>query len=368
LRPEDIIALVAAVLRENDMGERTRASPTLYPHQWSWDSAFIAIGLAHLGTSRAAEEIRFLLEHQWDNGKIPHIVSNPDAAPESYFPGPEHWASTADAPDAPTGPATTSCLCQPPVHAVAAFRILRIAEARDEGVAEARAFLREIYPKLLAWHRYLATARDPEGSGLVSIYHPWESGTDNSPRWTPALERVEVGEIPDYERLDLGHVDPSERPTGYEYDRFIWLVDIIKGTGCDDDVLYDECPFMAKDVRASAILVRANEALLEISKVADATEEDRATLRAWIERGRKGLEERWDSDLRAGEPLAARTVAGFAQLIAGGREDHLEDLLQVLDSQLFAASPDLRWPLPLARARARRASVREATGVAPSGP
>jgi glucosylglycerate hydrolase len=138
----------------------------------------------------------------------------------------------------------------------------------------------------------------------------------------------------------------------------------------------DECPFMAKDVLASAILVRANEALLEISKVADATEEDRATLRAWIERGRKGLEERWDSDLclctdydlRAGEPLAARTVAGFAPLIAGGREDHLEDLLQVLDSQLFAASPDLRWPLPLARTRARRASVREATGVAPSGP
>jgi glucosylglycerate hydrolase len=190
LRPEDIISRAVAVLRENDMGGWTRASPTLYPHQWSWDSAFIAIGLAHLGTGRAAWEIRSLFEHQWENGKIPHIVFNPDAPPESYFPGPEHWASAADAPDAPKGPATTSCLCQPPVHAVAALRILRIAEARGEGVAEAREFLREIYPKLLAWHRYLATARDPEGSGLVTIYHPWESGTDNSPRWTPALERV----------------------------------------------------------------------------------------------------------------------------------------------------------------------------------
>src|SRR5215217_8219098 len=140
LRPEDIIARTA-VLRENDMGGWIRASPMLYPHQWSWDSALISIGLTHLDTGRAAEEIRSLLEHQWENGKIPHIVFNPDAPPESYFPGPEHWASAADTPDAPTGPATTSGLCQPPVHAVAALRILRIAEARGEGVvAEAREF------------------------------------------------------------------------------------------------------------------------------------------------------------------------------------------------------------------------------------
>ena len=112
------------------MGEWTRASPTLYPHQWSWDTAFIAIGLAHLDTGRAAREIRTLLEHQWKNGKIPHIVFNPDAPPESYFPGPEHWASAADSPDAPSGPSITSGLCQPPVHALAARRILTVAEAQ----------------------------------------------------------------------------------------------------------------------------------------------------------------------------------------------------------------------------------------------
>jgi glucosylglycerate hydrolase len=136
LRAEDIIARAAEVLRENDMGEWTRASPTLYPHQWSWDTAFIAIGLAHLDTGRAAREILTLLEHQWKNGKIPHIVFNPEAPPESYFPGPEHWASAADSPDAPSGPSVTSGLCQPPVHALAARRILTVAEARGEGVAE----------------------------------------------------------------------------------------------------------------------------------------------------------------------------------------------------------------------------------------
>ena len=100
MRPEDIIARAAEVLRENDMGEWTRASPTLYPHQWSWDTAFIAIGLAHLDTGRAAREILTLLEHQWKNGKIPHIVFNPDAPPESYFPVP----STGLAPPIPLTP------------------------------------------------------------------------------------------------------------------------------------------------------------------------------------------------------------------------------------------------------------------------
>ena len=356
MRPEDIIARAAEVLRENDMGEWTRASPTLYPHQWSWDSAFIAIGLAHLDTVRAAGELRTLLEYQWKNGKIPHIVFNPDAPPESYFPGPEHWASATDSPDAPPGPSLTSGLCQPPVHAISARHILKVAEARGEGVAETREFLGEAYPKLFAWHRYLATFRDPEGSGLVTIYHPWESGTDNSPRWTSALDRVEVGEIPDYERLDLDHVpDPSERPTGCEYDRFIWLVEVIKRARCDDAVLYRRSPFLAKDVLASAILVRANEALLDVAEVVGAPGEDRETILAWIERGREGLDERWDPelglcldyDLRAGEPLAASTIAGFAPLIAGtGSAERWERLLSVLDSRAFTGNPELRRPLP----------------------
>jgi hypothetical protein len=338
------------------MGEWTRASPTLYPHQWSWDSAFIALGLAHLDTGRAAGEIRTLLRHQWKNGKIPHIVFNPDAPPESYFPGPEHWASAAESPDAPSGSAITSGLCQPPMHAIAVRHILRVAEARGEGVAETREFLGEVYPKLLAWHRYLATARDPESSGLVTIYHPWESGTDNSPRWTPALERVEVGEVPDYERLDLDHIpDPAERPTGYEYDRFIWLVEVIKHARSDDAVLHHTSPFLAKDVLASAILVQANQALLDVAEVVGAPEKERTLIRAWIERGRQGLDERWDPglglcldyDLRAGEPLMASTIAGFAPLIAGaGSEDCLETLLRVLESHAFTGNPGLSRPLP----------------------
>jgi hypothetical protein len=47
---ERLAARAQEVLRQNDMGGWTRMASELYPHQWSWDSGFIAIGLAHLDT------------------------------------------------------------------------------------------------------------------------------------------------------------------------------------------------------------------------------------------------------------------------------------------------------------------------------
>jgi len=47
-RDPALAARAREVLRRNDLGGWTRAAPGLYPHQWSWDSAFIAIGLAHI--------------------------------------------------------------------------------------------------------------------------------------------------------------------------------------------------------------------------------------------------------------------------------------------------------------------------------
>ena len=352
--PSDLAAQAAEVLRRNDMGGWTRAAPNLYPHQWSWDTGFIVIGLAHLDTRRAAGELTSLFTHQWRNGKVPHIIFNPDAPPDSYFPGAEHWSSAGAFPDAPPAPPYTSALCQPPTHALGALRVWELAARDEEGLA--RRFLRGIYPKLLAWHRYLATARDPEGSGLVTIYHPWESGTDNAPRWDAALEAVEVGDLPSYERQDLNHVDhPDERPTDEEYARFLWLVELIKRARCDEGTLNDSHPFLVKDVLFSAILVAANEALLEIARMVEAPEEDVALIEGWIGRGREGLDERWDPglglcldyDLRRDAPLRARTIAGFAPLVAGGMEaGELEATLRTLYSPYFLGHPKLRRLLP----------------------
>ena len=141
------------------------------------------------------------------------------------------------------------------------------------------------------------------------------------------MAAVEVDDVPPYPRYDLQHVDdPSQRPTDADYDRYLWLVRLVKGSGCDESVIYRSYPFLVKDVLSSAILVSANEALLDIAEVVEAPGGDQELMAAWIERARRGLEACWDEDLklcldydlRAARPLRVRAVAGFAPLVAGG--------------------------------------------------
>ena len=352
----DLARRAAAVLQENDLGSWTKAAPRLYPHQWSWDSAFIAIGWARLDTQRAAKELQTLFAAQWTTGMAPHIVFNPAIPLDSYFPSAHFWDTAALSGDVPAPPPHTSGLCQPPVHAIAAQRIWQVARRQGDRTAiDATAFLRDLYPRLLAWHRYLATARDPEESGLVTIYHPWE-GTDNSPRWDTALGAIEVGDLPPYARTDLQHVaDQSQRPSKPEYDRYLWLVELMKRSHYDDAVIATRHPFQIKDVLFSAILVAANEALLAIAAIVEAADPERTTIAGWMDRGRRGLAERWDEDLglcldydlRTRTPVRVRTIAGFAPLIAGGATaERQAALLATFDSVAFTGHPDLRWPVP----------------------
>jgi hypothetical protein len=352
----DLSSRAAEVLRENDLGGWTKAAPRLYPHQWSWDSAFISVGWAHLDTRRAFQELVTLFDAQWTTGMVPHIVFNPAIPPGAYFPGPERWDCANLATAAPKPPPHTSGIAQPPVHAIAARHIRQVAERKGEAdLAVADAFLRDLYPRLFSWHRFLATDRDPEGSGLVTIVHPW-CGTDNSPRWDAALERVQVGELEPYERADLKHVaDPSQRPTKEEYDRYLWLVELLKRARYDWAEVLETHPFLIKDVLFSAIGVAANEALLEIGGIVNAPDDEMQSIETWMTRGRRGLDERWDSgfglcldyDLRAAEPVRVKTIAGFAPLIAGGLSaQRRAALLATLESPAFLGHPDLRWPVP----------------------
>ena len=345
----------AAVLRHNDAGGWTKAAPDLYPHQWSWDSAFIAIGWAQVDVRRAMTEQDRLFAAQWSTGKIPHIVFDPSASAGSYFPD-AGWWGTAGTRDAPAGPPYTSGLCQPPVHAIALARIWRRTVALDDPAlrADVVTFLSRMYPKVLAWHRFLATARDPECSGLVTIYHPWE-GADNSPRWDGVLAGIEIGNLPPYHRRDTEHVsDAGQRPSDRDYDRYLWLVELLKRREYEEERIYATHPFLVKDVFFSAVLVMANEALLELNEVVGATESDKAEIGDWIDRGRRGLASTWDRDLslcldidvRTGQPIRIRTFAGFAALLAGGAEPGIrEAALDRLDSASFLGHPKLRWPL-----------------------
>jgi hypothetical protein len=124
MRDADLRRQAVTVLRGNWERGHTVPSRSLYPHQWSWDSAFIAIGWAHTSPGRGRRELESLLAAQWADGRVPQIVFNPAVARDAYFPGPDVWRSR----DVPGAPALeTSGIVQPPVHAVAALEVHRAA-------------------------------------------------------------------------------------------------------------------------------------------------------------------------------------------------------------------------------------------------
>jgi hypothetical protein len=242
---------------------------------------------------------------------------------------------------------------------VAVRRILdaaRNAHAAQRGEVTER--IRSLWPALLAWHRYLATHRDPDGRGLITIYHGWESGLDNSPRWDDPYAAVspEPGFVP-FGRADLtalgnGIGSEAQRPTDADYAKYQWLIEELRRVRYDDAGARRTLSFVAADVLASAIFAAAND---DLASVADELGlPGGPELTGYARRFRHGVldttDERGfaaDLDLRAGRTLRTETIAGFAPLLCGGLDPvRQRSLLTVLRSAQWCGHPAFAYALP----------------------
>ena len=201
------------ILNENfQEGGYTIPSKKLYPFQWKWDSGFIALGYAHFDMSKAKKEIETLLNAQWSNGFIPHIVFHINS--DTYFPGPKFHLSSLH-PDASKKLSSTG-MTQPPVLGFVLERLYDISKDKENILQ----FIKLQIDKIYANHIYFYSQRDINDEGLVYIYHNWESGTDNSPLWDDIWKTMNPPKYK-FERKDTTHVDPSQRPTNREYDHYL---------------------------------------------------------------------------------------------------------------------------------------------------
>lgn len=300
-----------SILARNDRGGYTVPTDRLYPFQWNWDSAFVAMGFATFDVDRAYRELERLVEGQWDDGMIPHIVFH--APSDTYFPGPDVWGTRHRIP--------ASGITQPPVFGMALRHVHEAALASGMVGTEART--RALFQAALRSHRWWHEARDPQGLGLVAILHPWESGSDNSPAWDEALARVSTTTTTVIRRKDTGHVDASMRPRDEDYQRFIHLVDAYRDCDWDPKSQWAKAPFKVADVQMTAILARATVDLMHLAETLG-TEEDRAELAQMHRKLLDGIARCWRSslsrfvslDLISGKDIETPTQAGFIPLVA----------------------------------------------------
>ena len=349
---EQLFEAMANVLRINDREKFTIPAEGLYPHQWLWDSCFIAIGLRHMDTSRAQTEIISLLRGQWSNGMLPHMI---------FADGDEHkrdrdiWRSSVS-PYAPDDVATTG-ITQPPMMAEAIWRV-----GEKLPPTERRTWFLKVLPALIRHHEWLYADRDPHNEGLVLQIHPYETGLDNTPPWISELhkhskpwwatfiEKTGAVKLVDLLRRDTSHLPPGQRMSNMDALLYFAAVKRIKRKGYNTEAILSRSLFCIEDVSFNSIFIRSNKILRDIAKAVrhELPEELLDNMR----RSEDSIEQFWDAysgsyfsrnfitHKHIKEPSIATLLPLYSGVISKERAAHLVSKLK--NQQEFGT----RFPIP----------------------
>jgi hypothetical protein len=154
---QDVFNILCHNLKKPDpffRGYRAHPGPP-YKAAYLWDTAFITQVWLHWDTRIAEELIHYVLKFQKPSGKIHHAVVEIVVKPHAYSES------------------------QPPLLSWATWRIYK-----KSGNLE---FLKKVYPQLKLYHQWLMNERQHK-DGLFFWAHPYESGIDNSPRFSTRSE------------------------------------------------------------------------------------------------------------------------------------------------------------------------------------
>ena len=340
------------VLEKNWRDGFTVPADGLYPHQWLWDSCFIAIGLAEYDVQRAQTEIRSLLRGQWSNGMLPHMIFDDSDAHKRDR---NIWQSWRN-PHAPDR-LSTSGMTQPPMLAEA---VVRIGNKLDK--VERRGWYQDMFPALVQYHSWLYRERDPHDEGLALLIHPWESGLDNSPPWIDQLhmhsrplwvtivEKLRLDKVFLLFRRDTKHVPPGQRLSAIDSLLYFTVLQRLKRKDWDIEKILSRSHFTLQDLTFNCILIRANSHLKDIAKfIGRELPED---LQTSMDKAEEALELCWDGFYKqyysrtfitrklVKEPSIATLMPLYAGCITKERAEELVKLLS--SAQQFAG----KYPVP----------------------
>jgi len=290
----DLLERARAVLEMNDQGAYTVPAADLYPHQWLWDSCFVAIGQRHYDIDRAQTEILHLLRGQWANGMLPNIVLS---AHSQHARDANIWRSWLN-PNAPDN-VNTSGITQPPLLAEAVYRI-----GRKLSLPERRSWYKKVFPALLAYHQWLHDERDPHQEGLVLQIHPWETGMDNTPPWMRELkdhqmplwirliEKSHMAWVIGIFRRDTKMIPAEQRMDTIDALSLYSTQRRLRRKNYDIDRILDHSLFAIEDLSFNCVLIRADKLLAGIAKTIQRDLPE--GLLAQMKKTEQALEQLWD--------------------------------------------------------------------------
>lgn len=291
-------------------------SPTIYPHQWLWDSCFHAIVMARFQPELAKAELRTIASKINAEGFISHLINwrQPSRIPcleavAAWLHRQSHLAH----------------LTQPPVLAIAVEEVYRLSGDQS--------FVAELLPAVKRHYDYLATHRDPDGDGLVSIIFPIESGMDHLPTYDEVLGIKKASAV----KYHLANLDLAVRylMLGWSLDR-IFAADRFSVEDVGFNSIY------AHGLRAVARLatVGGDQEALKFEGMAERVE--RALIERCYDEKRGAFYSLYSSEDR---PLRVMTVASLLPLLLSDLPGEVTDRLvseQLLNRDAFWTA----YPVP----------------------
>jgi hypothetical protein len=347
-----VIKQCRKVLKHNRRGTYTMPATELYPHQWLWDSCFIAIGLRHINVAQAMEEIRSLFRGQWSNGMLPNIIFSDEPAYETDR---RVWFSRIS-PYAPDR-VSTSGITQPPLVAEAVYKIGELLP-----LTERRTWYKECLPYVIRYHQWLYDERDPHGEGLVLQIHPYETGLDNTPPWIVQLSEhhqpwwVRAVKLLKLEtpinliRRDTRSVPANQRMTNMEALMYWDVIRRLKRKHYEINKILHRSLFCIEDLTYNSIFYRANTLLVEMAGLAGQALDD--TLLERINRSKQAIRDLWDEadstfysrDFITHDLIKVPSIAALMPLYSGAitKEKAHALVAQLTDHKQFW----LNYPVP----------------------
>ena len=341
-----------AVLHDNDKGTHTVPTNSgLYPHQWLWDSCFVAIGLRHIDVDRAQTEILSLFHGQWANGMMPNIIhSSHKHARDSNI-----WRSWLN-PQAPEN-VSTSGITQP---AMVAEAIVQIGKKLTK--AERRSWYKAVYPHLLAYHEWLYRERDPHNEGLVLQIHPWETGLDNTPSWMSELhnhqlavwitiiKKLKLAKFLNLFRRDTKTIPAEQRLDIIDALALFSTQRRLRRKNYEIGRILSHSLFAIEDINFNAIFIRANQHLRDIAALLKKDLPD--DLLAHMKKTEAALEQLWDPyagqyfsrEFVSHNLIKTPTIGTLLPLYSGAiSKERAKELVKMIeDEKLFCAN----YPIP----------------------
>ena len=290
----------------------------LYPAQWNWDSAFIALGYSYFNLNFALKEIKTLLDGQWKDGMIPHILFHNTNT--NYYPNHTAWNCG--------NKIRSSGITQPPVLA----SILKEIIDKNKITKIQKKEIKKFVIKIKKSHEWFIKNRDPKKTGLVSILHPWESGYDNSSLWDEPMNKVKIEKNIQYKRADNKVINPEHRPLNIDYDRYVTIKNDLRKKKYDPKKIFKTSLFNVVDIGFNSIFLKSNKDLIILLKKFNL---DSSTIINYVKITEKNILKYFDKkkqtffcfDLRNKKKIFIPSITNYLILYADIKNSKINDIL-----------------------------------------